>query len=890
MQIVGRDAEIAELDSAIDGMSRGERRLLIVHGEAGIGKTRLLGHLADRAHDQRLEPLVGRATELESGVPLALFRDALPMLPQPSAEDVDGRWALFRTLTEQLESRARLVLVLDDFHWADPVSRDLLEMLVRRPPDMPHTLVIAGRPAPAMDTIKAVVRSVGRGFTDLPLGPLSRSAADDLMDSRWTDDERDRMFETSGGNPLYLEELDKADEFGRLPAGLIAAVSVDLAALGDAARALVRAGAVLGDPFDIEVARRTADLDLDDALTAADELIERGLVQGTEALREFAFRHPVIRSAVYQGQSPGGRLASHARAAAVLADANSPIMSRALHLALTAAPGDTAAAAILREAAGLVRSQAPSIAADWLLASRRAAATDDLTLASELAEALVQSGRLDEALDVADENASSSGRAEEHGRRLTVVAASVERLLGRHDASLRRLSRGLEESSETSGKVEMMAAIALSAYELGDYKRMAHWASQVRVEETADPLVRGAASAMLAIGYRFAGRLDESELEVELAVAAVRRSSDEELCAKAELVVAIPWALVAVERFADGLDVARRASAAVRMAGNIVGSVPLGIAEVLALGLIGRIDEAVVAAEQTELAARLSHNDQSLQWALWMRAWIVLEAGDVDAAMAAASESVALAQKLDRSALVTIGNAVLGSVLLAAGQAHAAQPLLAAYDLEPGWIARWAPRLVESELELGRLDAAAASVERAVARSRESGLNGALAAAERAGSMVALARNDLHTASRLASSAIERASRLGARLDEAQARILAAKISTDKDEAARQLRSAHSLAKVGGAHRTAEEATRQLRKLGLRIGRGGVRGSGTPGIDSLSGREREIADLVALGMTNREIATRLFLSDKTVESHLSNAFAKLGVTSRAALAAHVSAV
>src|SRR4051794_24324237 len=122
MQIVGRNADIAELGSALDGVSRGERRLVIVRGEAGIGKTRLLGWLADRARDLRLEPVTGRATELESGVPLGLFLEALPSLPAPAADDADNRWALFRTVTEQLERRERLVLILDDAHWADPVS------------------------------------------------------------------------------------------------------------------------------------------------------------------------------------------------------------------------------------------------------------------------------------------------------------------------------------------------------------------------------------------------------------------------------------------------------------------------------------------------------------------------------------------------------------------------------------------------------------------------------------------------------------------------------------------------------------------------------------------------------------------------------------------------
>ena len=889
MQIVGRDAEIAELGSALDGVIRGERRVVIVRGEAGIGKTRLLGWLADRARELRLEPVTGRATELESGVPLGLFLEALPTFQAP-AQDADSRWGLFRTMTAHLEGRGRLVLILDDAHWADPVSQELLETLVRRPPHVPHLLVIAMRPGVVSDKLNAAVRSTGRACTVISLQPLDRGGADELVGPGWTEDDRLRMFETSGGNPLFLEELAKADGSAGLPGGVVATVSVDLAALSDPARALVQAGAVVGDPFDIDIARRTANLDLDVALTSADELVDRGLVRGTSSLREFAFRHPVIRTAVYEGLPVGQRLASHARAAEVLAGANSSLPNIARHLALTAAAGDIDAAAVLREAAAQVRGQAPSIAADWLVASRRAAAVNDPILDSDLAEALVQSGRLDEALGVADENTSPGRRAREHGRRLTVVAASVERLLGRHDASLRRLTRSLDESPDPAGRAEVMAALALSSYELGDYEAMGRWAASARAEETTDELVHGVAAAILAIGYRSSGRHAESDAEAGFAIATVARASDAELAARSELLVAIPWALVAVEQLTDALAVSRRSTVAVRKAGNIVGAVPLGIAEVLALGLLGRIEESTAAADRNELEARLAHNDQSLQWALWMRAYVLLETGSLDLARHAATESVALAERLDASALITVGNAVLGAVLLADGKPERALPMLAAYDVEPGWIARWAPRLVAAHIALGDLDGAAASADRAVAVSRASGLNGAFAAADRAGSMVALARGDGAAASRLARSAIDLAAGMGARLDEAQARILAAKASADKDEAVRQLRAAHDLAVNGGARRTAEEATRELRKLGQRVGHGGVRGVGQSGIDSLSGREREIADLVALGLTNREIAARLFLSDKTVESHLSKAFAKLGVSSRAALAAQVSAV
>ncbi len=896
MQVVGRDAEIAELERALDAVAGGERRLVVLRGEAGIGKTRLLGLLTDQARARRLEPALGRATELEDDVPLALFRDALPGLRPTATDDAAARWEQLRGLTAELAARRKLVLVLDDAHWADPMSLELLETLVRRPLDAPHALVVGVRPGPVADALIGAARSAGRPCVVIDLAPLARPAADALVGADRTEAERSRLYELSGGNPMFLEELARApasDPARGVPEGIVAAVSADLARLSDPARLLVEAGAVVGDPFDIDIARRTAGLDLPAALAAVDELVDRRLVLGTDTLREFGFRHPVIRSAVYDGQSAARRLVAHGRAAAVLADAGSSLPDRARHVAHAAAPGDADSARLLRSAATMVREVAPSIAADWLLAAKRVAPPADFGPFSDLAEVLVQSGRLTEALSAADEGLSFGAGLDADRVRLTLAAASVERLLGRHEASRRRLARALEEDRDVPRQADLMAALALSAFEQGDYEGVAQWAGPAYDDASADPLARGAAAAMVAIGLRFAGRVAESEVAGDVAVDAVRRASDAELAARAELVTAVPWAFVAVERLEDALAASRRGSAAAQRAGNLAGATPLLIAEVLSLGLLGRVDAAVEAADRTELAARLTRNDQSVQWALWMRAWVLLDHGDLDEALAAASESVALAEQLDRSALVTVANAVLGSVLLAGGQPERARPLLAAYDVEPGWVCRWAPRLVEAQIALGDVDAASAAADRARDLAAESGLSGALAAAGRAAALVDLARGDDVGAAAHAACAVDHARTIGAELDVAQAHVLAARAlaGVDREAAVAHLVSAHGLATGGGALRTADEATRGLRRLGRRVGhgvgRGGARGSGATGVDALSGREREVAELVAHGLTNREIAARLFLSEKTIESHLSKAFAKLGVASRAALAARV---
>jgi DNA-binding NarL/FixJ family response regulator len=669
--------------------------------------------------------------------------------------------------------------------------------------------------------------------------------------------------------------------------GIVAAVSSEVATLTQDAVALVGAGSLLGDPFDSDLARLVAQLGREAGGEAVDELLARGLVRRAGS-KSLAFRHPVIRTAVYESQSDVVRLRGHARAAEILGSLGASPPSRARHLAHTAAPGDAEDAALLRDAARLVRGHAPSISADWMRAAERAAPSSRLSSFSDLAEVLVQSGRLHEALEVAEEGLLIGEGPVEGRARLTMAAASVERMLGRHEGARRRLVRAVDEPGlDPSVGAELKAALAISAYLRGDYAETDGWATEAR---EGGGLVGTSSASLLAMGHRFGGRAERADAEASTAVAGVRDATDAELAVHAELIIGTAWSLVAVEHLTDALAVSRRASAVALRAGNVAAAVPLLLAEVSSLGLLGHTEEASRVADRAELEARLARNDQTLQWALWMRAWVLLDRGDLDAALVAAQESVTLAVRLDESALVTVGNAVLGSVLLATGQPDEALPLLAAYDVEPGWVCRWAPRLVDAQLTLGDVEAASASVERAISLATASGLSGTAAAAHRAESMLLLARGDHAGAAARAVSSIAFAEAIGAELDAAQAHLLAGRAlaPVDKEEAVTHLTRAHQLAHHRGARRTADEATRELRRLGRRVGVGGQRSREVLGVGALSHREREIAELVAQGLTNREIAGRLFLSEKTIESHLSKAFGKLGVSSRAALAAQVA--
>jgi DNA-binding NarL/FixJ family response regulator len=927
--IAGRGPELATIDAVLDAVAGGERGLLVLRGEAGIGKTRLLDVVRAGAAERRLAVLYGRATELEGDVPLAPVVDALEpalrTLPAPALRDLGadqlrrladvlpgieddaspGRWApavpaerwlLHRALGDLIDvigRRAPVALVLDDVHWVDPVTLELLDHLLRRPPARPHLIVLALRPGPVAERLAAARRSTGAGV-ELELTPLDRGDAETLLREIADPDARERLFRESGGNPLLLRELARAGTAGGPPpGGIVEAIGEELRGLDGPARALLEAAAVVGDPFEVDLAATVAWLERADALTALDPLVDRALARSTDDARRFAFRHPVVRSAVYAGMPAGARLAAHEAAALALAEAPLPV--RAHHLAHAAARGDVEAATTLRAAAAMVRPQSPAIAADWLLAARRADPALGADGLSTLAESLVESGRLQEALAVVDEAAAGerADASEDAVRiRLAIAGASVERQLGRHLAARARLERALAGySADAPTAARLIAALALAAYQRGDYEEMLRWAGEAANAPAAETVVRAAGASMLALGLSISGDEAGAGEAVTAALAAFDSVTDEELVSAGELLTAVPWGLTGVERLHDALATAQRAAAAVRGGGNGSVAVVLDMAAVLALALLGRTREAIATADLAEQAARVTGNDQAVQWTLWMRGWALLEHGEAEPARVAAEESVALAERLEASWLVTVAGAVLGWALVEQGRHEQGRPLIAAYDSEPGWICRWAPPLVEASIALGDLDTAAAHAERAATYASALPLAGARAAAGRAGALVALAGGDSARAAELALAAAADAERIDSVLDVARARLLAGRAlgGRDREAAIGELEAAERIATAAGVTRLRDEAVRELRKLGRRVGRGGRRAAGDEGVAALSARERAVAELVAEGLTNREIAARLFLSEKTIESHLSHAFGKLGVRSRAQVAAAIAA-
>ncbi len=232
--MVGRSDDLRVVHTLVDAVARGRRRRLVVRGEPGIGKTSLLTVLGDAAAARGFTVLRGRATELESDVPLAAVLEALADTVDQSSLEADGpepapaatRWRVYRSVVDHLQhlaARSPVALVVDDVHWADPATLELLEHLVRRPPHAPHLLALGLRPGGAADRLIVAMRAQGVG-TVMDVGPLSRDDAEPLMASFADAGDRDRLYREAGGNPMLIEELVRAGSAEGVPGGVRALV------------------------------------------------------------------------------------------------------------------------------------------------------------------------------------------------------------------------------------------------------------------------------------------------------------------------------------------------------------------------------------------------------------------------------------------------------------------------------------------------------------------------------------------------------------------------------------------------------------------------------------------------------------------------------------------
>lgn len=282
-----------------------------------------------------------------------------------------------RDLLQVLAGADGLVLVLDDLHWADEASVELLGYLLRHPPSGPLLLAVACRPRQASAQLcRILALSSQQGVADVvEVAALDAADADELIPANLAAPQRRKLYESSGGNPFYLQALARGasgsgsvhqagfDLDSEIPAAVRAVLLAELAALTPRELLAAGAAAVAGGEFDAGLMAEIAELAPGVALAAVDRLAAMDLIRAAGGSGRFQYRHPLVRSVAYQSAGAGWRLAAHARAAAALANRGASAVERAHHVERSAAPGDLAAAGVLAEAAGATMHTAPATAA-----------------------------------------------------------------------------------------------------------------------------------------------------------------------------------------------------------------------------------------------------------------------------------------------------------------------------------------------------------------------------------------------------------------------------------------------------------------------------------------------------------------------------------------------
>lgn len=941
--LVGRGAELKALLRAVHETFEGDATTAVVAGEPGIGKTFLLGVLQDRVEQLGGLVLSGRASEFEA-LPFGVIVDALddhlrtidpqvlaalgadllgeltalfpalsrlgldePVVRTP-AERVGGYVAV-RALLDLLARDRPVALVLDDLHWADRSSVELFGFLMRRPGRGRVLLVGSYRPRQVDTDLAAdVARSTYDGMARyIEVGPLDEAEAAELVgvrDPRVAED----LHRATGGNPFYLLTITGADAAvaasgSGLPPAIARTVLAELDRSG-AARHFAEVAAVVGDPFDLDLAAYVAEVGDAAAYEALDQLAQRGIVQSGEVPRQFAFRHPLVRQAVYDALPPGRRLVLHERCATGLAERGAAAPELASHLEHAARPGDLHAVALLTEAARQTAAWAPASAVRWLRAARRllpgtAGPTQQLELVEPLPLLLTALGEpaeahaaVLEALELATDTRTRVG--------LTLTCVTIEQGLGRYADAHQRLARTLEElGGQGEDAVSVMIAMVIDAFFIRDHAAIRQRTAEAvaEAERLRRPVLAAAAHAGSALANALAGETAVAEGHLDAALALLPGLSEEDLADRLDVLGGITGAELYLDRYEACVEHGARGLAVGRTTGKGWSAPTLSPSYGTALWVVGRLEESIRHFDRALETTRAVRHPETIAWALFNLAFAQAMAGRIEESLANGHESLELADRQADSVIKTWAGAVVAVAECESGSPARSLDVLHRTcggpelpNLPGGWRNHLFEVAVRCHLALGNRAEAEAGVTMALAWADVVGLPYARSMAHRAEAACAADTGDHARAAEAALLAAAAAESVSARVDAARCRIVAGQALTElgeTDRAVALLTEAAATLDACGSPRFRDEAERALGRLGHRPHRRTSRGSGE-GIASLTAREREIADLVVERLTNPEIAQRMFLSTKTVESHLRNIFRKVEVTSRTELARVVS--
>ena len=923
--LVERELELETVERLLAGARASSGGAVVFEGPAGIGKSSLLAATRIAAAPE-LRVLSARGGDLERELPFGIVRQLLePVVVACDADERDALLAgaavlakpvLFAAdpgagaepsfsafhglywLTINLADAQPLLVTVDDAHWADVASLRWLIYLARRLTGVPVALLLATRPAEPgavqelLDELLVIPEVVV-----LQPGGLSAQAITTLAVQLLAADP-DSSFVTAcqratGGNPfLLLELLRELARRGIAPsrenAGLASQLSLQgvgravrarLRRLPEECTALARAVAVLGDPAEPALAAQLADLDDDAASHAADALAEAVIL---EPDRPLAFVHTLLRSSVYSEMSSRERARSHERAARLLTGAGEASDRIAVHL-LAARPGGNAETVnTLRQAAKGARNRgAPDVAVKYLRRALVEPPSTDLEpeLARELGKAALSAGELElaiEQLRQATRGLADGGLRAEAANAL----GSALFLAQRPEQAMTDLTVVIDElpASEREQGLRLQATRWAAARGSVTVWRRLQATGERFLLESGPPRTIGERLQVAAAAYDAARTGTAAEArDLALQALADGRLLEDPGPESGGFWIA-PFVLVLAH--ADD-DLARVSTKVIEWAKQH-GSLPafsmaaqLRAYACLRCGSLADAEaDALSALEHPRVPGLFPFGHIALVNVLLARGRAT-EAGDVFAQLGPEPAAPGYFRYLQTRARV---RAALQHPMDALEDLFACGRLEKEWEINTPAFGTWRADAAPLLAALDRNDEARALAREELERCRAFGAPGPLGASLRTLGLVEPADSGIG----LLEQAVAHLQRSSARLEHALALLelgAATRRGGRRAEARGPLREALELARACGADAVTVRAHDELVAAGAR-----PRRDPTESRSNLTASELRVARMAAEGMTNREIAQALFLTENTIETHLRSVFRKLEIRSRSQLA------
>ncbi len=948
----GRSRELADLRRVLRDAYRRSGTVAVVRGEAGIGKTRLLAEILTHAEELGFQVLSGTTDELASDRPLGALIDAFGLhadstdperaeigrlitaeagrlVPHAPVVAADLGFRIIDesvALLERLATDQPVVIAFEDLHWADPSTLRAVRAIGRALPDLPVAMLITLRPFPERPELAQVYDELmHRGAVHLTLEALDDPTVIALAEAvagAPPGTALSGQLPRAAGNPLFIIELIKAQrEQGNLvvhqgradvadpalPQTLSLTILRRVSFLPPATLEVLKMAAVLGREFSVAELSMVTGRSAVTLLPELEAALRAGLL--AESSAGLAFRHELIREAIYHELTPVLRQGLHREVARALTAAGTPVGRVADHLFLGASAADPEARRWLRQAASEAAPRSLAVAVKLCQRAFELTSADDPdrdAVAAELAPLLLQTGRPKDAEQVAREVLARGPRAE-HEVVLRRALGEVLWAIGWLEpavAELEAVTRVPGASDrDRAGALALAANIRLF---LGDPRGACALADQARVVGPRDDFATCLALETLALAAQARGEVAKAVNLAQRAVEIAARSRDPRV-GRLHTHLHLGLVLLDADRGGDALAALQLGRRLGEERGNVMW-LPLHHAMLgLHRAVGGELADAVAEAEAglvladevgTRLHAPLLHG---------VAAWVALQRGDIaagEARMVDAQEEFVAAISEDWQLTAVAGGIrtagarwplewglwIQALLSEARGDTDQARALL-----EDAWALAAPLRFCLSYRFLGpdlvRLAVAAGDHERAAAVAQE-----VADGAQRSGTAVAagaalrcqgLVNNDpavllaaVQTYRRIPQT-IERA----LACEDASAALSRAGRAA---EAVPVLDEALDFYLRTGAQRGAARVEAALRGLGIRHRRAGRVRKPSVGWESLTGSELGVARLAAEGLTNRQIGDQLFISRRTVGTHLAHVFQKLDINSRAQLAAEVA--